>query len=100
LEAKLDEEGRESSDLGTLHQRLSEELEDERKQHLKILLTMTLQLIRQGRSIKVSASRLFCYHSPLKYFRLQLNWRNSVKDIVDTNKGDYQKLQLKEQDLE
>src|ERR1700691_282557 len=37
LEAKLDEEGRESSDLGTLHQCLSEELEDERKQHLKDL---------------------------------------------------------------
>ena len=37
LEAKLDEEGCESSDLGTLHQRLSEELEDERKQHLKDL---------------------------------------------------------------
>ena len=37
LEAKLDEEGRESSDLGVLHQRLSAELEDERAQHLKDL---------------------------------------------------------------
>jgi myosin protein heavy chain len=37
LEAKLDEEGRESYDQGTLHQRLYEELEDERKQHLKDL---------------------------------------------------------------
>jgi hypothetical protein len=43
------------------------------------LLTMTLQPIRQGRGIKVSASWLFCYHSPLKCFRLQLNWRNSAK---------------------
>jgi myosin protein heavy chain len=37
LEAKLDEGGRESSDLDILRQRLSEELEDERKQHLKDL---------------------------------------------------------------
>jgi myosin protein heavy chain len=37
LEAKLEEEGRESSDLDMLHQRLSEELEDERKQHIKDL---------------------------------------------------------------
>lgn len=37
LEAKLEEEGRESSDLDMLHKRLSEELEDERKQHLKDL---------------------------------------------------------------
>ena len=34
LEAKLNEEGHESSDLDTLHQRLSKELEDERKQTL------------------------------------------------------------------
>lgn len=37
LETKLDEEGRESSDLDMLHKRLSEELEEERKQHLKDL---------------------------------------------------------------
>ena len=37
IEAKLDEEGRESSGLDVLRQRLSEELEDERKQHLKDL---------------------------------------------------------------
>lgn len=37
LEAKLEEEGRDSSDLDMLHQRLSEELEDERKQHIKDL---------------------------------------------------------------
>jgi myosin protein heavy chain len=37
LESKLDEEGRESSDLDILHQRLSEELANERKQHLKDL---------------------------------------------------------------
>ena len=35
LEAKLDEEGRESSELDILRQRLSDELEDERKQQLK-----------------------------------------------------------------
>ncbi|KAI0954365.1 hypothetical protein AcV7_007621 [Taiwanofungus camphoratus] len=33
LEAKLDEEGRESSDLEVLRQRLAEEMGDERKQH-------------------------------------------------------------------
>ncbi|KAH9942698.1 myosin tail-domain-containing protein [Amylocystis lapponica] len=33
LEAKLDEEGRDSSDMELLRQRLSEEMEDERKQH-------------------------------------------------------------------
>ena len=33
LEAKLEEEGRESSDLELLRQRLREEMEDERKQH-------------------------------------------------------------------
>ena len=33
LEAKLEEEGRESSDLEMLRQRLREEMEDERKQH-------------------------------------------------------------------
>ena len=37
LEAKLDEEGRESSELDILRQRLSDELEDERKQQLKDL---------------------------------------------------------------
>ena len=33
LEAKLEEEGRESSDLELLRQRLKEEMEDARKQH-------------------------------------------------------------------
>ena len=33
LEAKLEEEGRESSDLEVLRQRLAEGMEDERKQH-------------------------------------------------------------------
>lgn len=33
LEGKLEEEGRESSDLELLRQRLREEMEDERKQH-------------------------------------------------------------------
>ncbi len=33
LEAKLEEEGRESSDLELLQQRLAEEMHDERKQH-------------------------------------------------------------------
>ena len=33
LERKLEEEGRESSDLELLRQRLAEEMEDERKQH-------------------------------------------------------------------
>ena len=33
LEAKLEEEGRESSDLEVLRQRLKEEMEDARKQH-------------------------------------------------------------------
>ena len=37
LESKLDEEGRESSDLDMLSRRLSDELEEERKQHLKDL---------------------------------------------------------------
>ena len=37
LEAKLDEEGRESSELDILRQRLSDELEDERKQQIKDL---------------------------------------------------------------
>jgi myosin protein heavy chain len=35
LEAKLEEEGRESSDIDMLRQRLAEELEDEREQHQK-----------------------------------------------------------------
>lgn len=33
LETKLEEEGRESSDIALLRQRLAEEMEDERKQH-------------------------------------------------------------------
>ena len=33
LEAKLEEEGRESSDMELLRQRLREEMEDARKQH-------------------------------------------------------------------
>jgi len=37
LEAKLDEGGHESSELDILRQRLSDELEDERKQQLKDL---------------------------------------------------------------
>jgi myosin protein heavy chain len=35
LEAKLEEGGRDSSDLSVLQQRLAEELEDERTQHQK-----------------------------------------------------------------
>lgn len=35
LEGKLDEEGRESTDMAMLRQRLADELEDEREQHLK-----------------------------------------------------------------
>ena len=37
LEAKLEDEGRESSDLELLRQRLTEELDDEREQHQKDL---------------------------------------------------------------
>lgn len=37
LESRLDEESRESSDMGVLRQRLSEEMEDERKQYQKDL---------------------------------------------------------------
>lgn len=37
LQAKLDAEGRETSDLDMLRQQLSAELEEERKQHLKDL---------------------------------------------------------------
>ena len=33
LEAKLEDEGRESSDLEVFRQRLTEQMEDERKQH-------------------------------------------------------------------
>lgn len=35
LRSKLEEEGRDSSELGALQQRLAEELEDERAQHQK-----------------------------------------------------------------
>lgn len=35
LEGRLDEEGRESTDMAMLRQRLAEELEDEREQHHK-----------------------------------------------------------------
>jgi myosin protein heavy chain len=37
LEARLEEEGREFSDMGVLRQRISEEMEDERKQYQKDL---------------------------------------------------------------
>ena len=37
LEAEIDKEGRESSELTVLRQRLAEELEDEREQHQKDL---------------------------------------------------------------
>ena len=37
LQAQLDAEGRETSDLDMLRQQLSAELEEERKQHLKDL---------------------------------------------------------------
>jgi myosin protein heavy chain len=37
LRAKLDEDGRESADLGTLQKQLAAELEDEREQHQKDL---------------------------------------------------------------
>lgn len=37
LEARLEEEGREFSDMGVLRQRISEEMEDERKQYQKEL---------------------------------------------------------------
>jgi myosin protein heavy chain len=38
LEARLEEEGREFSDMGVLRQRLSEEMENERKQYQKDLV--------------------------------------------------------------
>jgi len=37
LEARIDEDGRESSDMDVLNKRLAEELEDEREQHQKDL---------------------------------------------------------------
>jgi hypothetical protein len=37
LEARLEKEGREFSDMGVLRQRISEEMEDERKQYQKDL---------------------------------------------------------------
>lgn len=37
MESKLEEEGRESSDLAVIQKRLEEELEDEREQHQKDL---------------------------------------------------------------
>ena len=41
LEAKLDEEGRESSELDILQQRLSDELEDDTSNNSKMSLTAT-----------------------------------------------------------
>lgn len=37
MESKLEEEGRESSDLAVIQKRLEEELDDEREQHQKDL---------------------------------------------------------------
>lgn len=78
LRAKLDEDGRESADLGTLQKQLAAELEDEREQHHKDLAErdFTVDQTRkkyQGR--KFSIKRAFRALNIIS----QRNWPNLVK---------------------
>ncbi len=60
LEAKLEEEGRESSGLDILRQRLTEEMEDERKQHQQDLAERDFTA-DQTRKKYQSKSPFHCY---------------------------------------
>ena len=74
LESKLEDEGRESSDLETLRQRLREEMEDERKQYQQDLAERDFTA---DQTRKKYQSEL---HAPEERIGLilcsQLNWRS------------------------
>ena len=76
--AKLDEDGRESADLGILQKQLAAELEDERDQHQKDLAErdFTIDQTRkkyQGMKLCQGLDLIVEYHL------LKRNWHNSVK---------------------
>ncbi|KZT64665.1 nonmuscle myosin heavy chain b [Daedalea quercina L-15889] len=114
LEARLDEEGRESSDLELLRQRLAEEMEDERKHHQEELSERDFtadqtrkkyqaelaQLSEELQSQRDSMSRLREENRKIRsdYDELQLRYDEEVYNGGSWKK-DRERLETKIQDL-
>ncbi|EMD32423.1 hypothetical protein CERSUDRAFT_118769 [Gelatoporia subvermispora B] len=114
LEAKLDEEGRESSDLELLRQRLAEEMEDERKQHQQDLAerdftadqtrkkyqTELAQLSEEMQSQRDTMSRLREENRKIRsdHDQLQLRYDDEVYNGGSWKK-DKERLETKIQDI-
>ncbi|KAI0828577.1 nonmuscle myosin heavy chain b [Trametes gibbosa] len=106
LERKLEEEGRESSDLELLRQRLAEEMEDERKQHQQdlaerdFLADQTRKKYQELQSQRDTMSRLREESRKLRseYDELQLRYDDEVYNGGSWKK-DKERLETKIQDL-
>ncbi|KAI0666368.1 nonmuscle myosin heavy chain b [Trametes maxima] len=106
LEHKLEQEGRESSDLELLRQRLAEEMEDERKQHQQdlaerdFLADQTRKKYQELQSQRDTMSRLREESRKLRseYDELQLRYDDEVYNGGSWKK-DRERLETKIQDL-
>ena len=75
LEARLDEEGRESSDQELLRQRLAEEMEDERKQHQEELSERDFTADQTRKKYQGRSS--YCLQGIFRYAHVTCTKRNS-----------------------
>lgn len=92
LDAKLDEEGRESSETTVLRQRLAEELEDEREQHQKDLAERDFTIDQTRKKYQAELAQLS--------EELQ-SQRDSLSRLREDNRkirSDYDELQLRHDD--
>jgi myosin heavy chain 9/10/11/14 len=81
LEAKLDEDGRETSNLDELQRSLREKLEDERKQHQKDLEERDFTTDQTRKKYQGMAPHVSIFRIPKNYY-IQRNWHSSAKVCI------------------
>ncbi|KAL1700520.1 nonmuscle myosin heavy chain b [Schizophyllum commune] len=89
LEAKLEDEGRESSDLELLRQRLTEELDDEREQHQKDLAERDFNADQTRKKYQAELSQLS------EELQAQRDALSRLREENRKIRSDYDELQLR-----
>ncbi|KAH8096877.1 nonmuscle myosin heavy chain b [Cristinia sonorae] len=92
LEAKLEEEGRETSDLEVLRQRLAEEMEDERKQHQQDLAERDFTADQTRKKYQTELAQLS------EELQSQRDTMSRLREETRKIRSDYDELQLRYDD--
>ncbi|CAL1710675.1 unnamed protein product [Somion occarium] len=92
LEAKLEEEGRESSDLELLRQRLAEKMEDERKQHQQDLAERDFAAEQTRKKYQAELAQLS------GELQSQRDTMSRLREETRKMRSDYDELQLRYDD--